>query len=182
MRIYTRTGDQGQTSLFSGERVDKDALRVEAYGTLDELNSLLGLALSFVQDERVRDILESLQHTLFAAGADLATRSGGRRQVERLREQDWRRLEGLIDDLDARLPPLRNFILPGGSPGGALLQLARTVCRRAERLVVRLGREEGDVNPDLLVFLNRLSDFLFVMGRYVNAASSVAETPWRSGR
>ncbi len=179
MKIYTRTGDKGETSLFSGERVEKDDLRVDAYGTLDELNSVLGLALTRCGSIRLREVLGLLQNQLFAAGADLATRSGGRFQPQRIAESDWRGQEKIIDELVAQLPPLKHFVLPGGSEGAALLQVARSVCRRAERLMVRLTRQEGDVNPDLVIYVNRLSDLLFVMARYENLSQGTAEIIWK---
>ncbi len=179
MRIYTRTGDQGKTSLFSGERVEKDHLRVEAYGTLDELNSILGVAAATCRQPRIRELLEVLQNELFAAGADLATRSTGAHQPDRVGPEDWKRQEGFIDELVGQLPALRHFILPGGSVGSSFLQMARSVCRRAERLMVRLRREEGDVNPELLIYVNRLSDLLFVMARHENVSQGLAEVIWK---
>lgn len=179
MKIYTRTGDSGETSLFSGERVRKDDLRVEAYGTLDELNSVLGVASNFCRSSKVRDVLNSLQNQLFAAGADLATTSARPRRLQRLDREDWAGLEQLIDELEADLPPLKNFILPGGAPGASLLHLARTVCRRAERLVVRLQREGQEVNPDLLIYINRLSDLLFVLARFENVTQGGHEVVWK---
>lgn len=179
MSIYTRTGDKGQTSLFSGERVDKDLLRVEAYGTVDELNSILGVALTLCRNSRVKEILSSLQHELFDAGADLASRLAAGSKVKRMQENEWRSQEKIIDTLQSQLPPLKNFILPGGSSGAAFIHLARAVCRRAERLVVKLMKEERDVNPELLTYLNRLSDLLFVVARYENWADGGQEVIWR---
>lgn len=181
MKIYTGRGDQGDTSLYSGERVGKDALRVEAFGTLDELNSVLGVARSFCRDPRILETLELLQNQLFSAGSDLATTSQGKWLPPRIQESDWRQLEEVIDGLTAELPGLKNFILPAGLAGSSLLQLARAVCRRAERLVVRLQRWEEEVNPELLTYLNRLSDLLFTMARYENVKGGEAEVIWRSG-
>ncbi|MGH9338406.1 MAG: cob(I)yrinic acid a,c-diamide adenosyltransferase [Acidobacteriota bacterium] len=178
MSIYTRRGDEGTTSLFSGERVDKHSLRIEVYGTVDELNSILGLAMAFCHNEKVRQVLQSLQLDLFEAGADLATTAESRREIKRMQEGNWRELEGIIDDLDKDLPRLRNFILPGGAPGGAILHLARTVCRRGERLLVHLMRQETDVNPEVLVYLNRLSDLLFVLARCENTSAEAEEVTW----
>ena len=180
MRIYTRSGDRGQTSLHSGERVDKDRVRVEAYGTLDELNSILGVALSFCQNRKVKEVLTSLQNELFHAGSDLAT-SGDVRKVERIGEQHWRQQEKIIDQLQEELPPLKNFILPGGSSGAASLHLARSVSRRAERLLVRLMKEGEAVNSELLAYLNRLSDLLFVLARYENVTQGNQEVIWKGG-
>jgi cob(I)alamin adenosyltransferase len=180
MKIYTRAGDTGLTSLFSGERVKKGDLRVEAYGTVDELNSVLGLAASFCQNPRITFQLEVLQNQLFAAGSDLATRTGSRRDIARIQSEDWEVFEKWIDELSTRLPALRNFVLPGGSAGSAFLQLGRAVCRRAERLAVQLQEKEQDVNPELIVFLNRLSDLLFTMARYENVAEGHEEVLWKT--
>lgn len=182
MKVYTRTGDKGKTSLFSGERVYKDDLRVDAYGTLDELNSALGVALNTCSTPRVKEILAVLQRQLFTAGADLATHRGGHRQPPRISEDDWRQQEALIDELSSQLPELKRFVLPGGSPGSAQLQVARSVCRRAERLIVRLGKEDGDVNPALLIYVNRLSDLLFVMARHENVSLGLDEILWEGRR
>ena len=154
MSIYTRTGDQGQTSLYSGERVDKDLLRVETYGALDELNSILGVARDSCRSHKVKEVLASLQSELFRAGSDLAT-TGKVRKVERIVEEDWRRQEKQIDLLQEELPPLKNFILPGGSSGAASLTLgALSEPTRAERLLVRLMKEEDEaVNSELLAYL-----------------------------
>ncbi|MEE8586608.1 MAG: cob(I)yrinic acid a,c-diamide adenosyltransferase [Acidobacteriota bacterium] len=178
MKIYTRSGDQGKTALFSGERVEKDHLRVEAYGTLDELNSVLGLAASFCRSRRVQQHLQLLQNKLFNAGADMATSPGSRRSIERVGTQDWEGLEQAIDEMEEDLPRLKNFILPGGSPGASCLHLARSVCRRAERLLVQLMKHE-EMNPELLIFLNRLSDFLFVLARSENIEGGGEEVLWR---
>ncbi len=182
-RLYTRTGDRGETALFSGDRVPKDHPRVEAFGSVDELNSTLGVAASFVRQRRVAAALQSIQNELRNLGSELAAESGV--GVERPRtftdpEGKIARLERLIDEYDAKLPALRTFILPSGSQGGALLHMARSVCRRAERAVVRLSRRE-DVNPQAIVYLNRLSDLLFVLARYVNKAARKPETTWRKG-
>ena len=182
-KLYTRTGDLGQTALFGGGRVPKDHLRVEAYGGVDELNSALGVAVSFLRQRRIIAALQSVQNELFNVGSELASESGPRAEKGRLfldPERKVAELERLIDEYDAKVPPLRTFILPSGSQAGALLHLARGVCRRAERAVVRLSREE-EVNPHVLTYLNRLSDLLFVLARYVNKAARRPETPWRKG-
>ncbi|MDF0725945.1 cob(I)yrinic acid a,c-diamide adenosyltransferase [Cytobacillus sp. S13-E01] len=170
MKIYTKTGDKGTTSLIYGERVSKTDLRVEAYGTCDEANSLLGLALTHLQkltfserDEAIK-ILRKIQTTLFHVGAELATPAG--KEVKwKLSEGDIKELEDVIDSWDQQLPPLTNFILPGGGEAGAVLHLARTVVRRAERRAVAIGQ---DVNKLVCSYLNRLSDFLFVAARFIN--------------
>jgi cob(I)alamin adenosyltransferase len=178
-RIYTRGGDAGQTSLGDGQRVSKADLRVEAYGTVDELNALLGVVL--VRDSPVafRPWLERIQNELFDLGADLAVPLADTKR-ERLRvspeQVEW--LEGLCDEVNEGLDPLRSFVLPGGTEPAALLHLARTVCRRAERVVVALA-DETDVNPDALAYLNRLSDLLFILARAANADGE--EPLWQPG-
>jgi cob(I)alamin adenosyltransferase len=179
MKIYTRTGDKGDTSLFGGQRVPKDALRIEAYGTVDELNSVLGIVRADSVDPEIDRILEEIQNELFELGADLATpRSVERSKVKRIESRDVQGLEKLLDGLDEHLKPLRSFILPGGSPVAARIHFARTVCRRAERAVVRLSRNE-DIGEAVMVYLNRLSDLLFVLARYANHQAAVPEVKWR---
>lgn len=182
-KLYTRMGDQGETALFGGDRVPKDHPRIEAYGSVDELNSALGLAVSFIRQRRVAAVLQSIQNELFNIGSELASESGSRAEKGRMfvdPEGKIAGLERLIDEYDAKVPPLRTFILPSGSRAGAFLHLARSVCRRAERAAVRLSRQE-DVNPYVVIYLNRLSDLLFVLARYVNKAGRRPETPWRKG-
>ncbi len=183
-KLYTRSGDAGQTALFGGGRVPKDHPRVEAYGCVDELNSTLGVAAAFLRQRGLVAALQGVQNELFNIGSELASERGGRAaDTGRLflePEAKIAALERLIDDYDARLPPLRTFILPSGSQAGALLHLSRTVCRRAERAAVRLASAEP-VNPAILAYLNRLSDLLFVLARYVNKAAGKPETPWRKG-
>lgn len=197
MRIYTRTGDKGETSLRWGQRVPKDAARVEAYGAVDELNSFIGLALALLPAEggpagtpageilpRLRAGLPRVQHELFDVGADLATPPDRTKGEEpRVRPEQVEALERDIDALDGHLPELRQFILPGGSPAAAALQVARAVCRRAERRLVSLARQEP-VEPVLIQYLNRLSDYLFVAARATNLAAGVAEprVSWSWGR
>ena len=179
MRIYTKTGDSGETSLFDNTRVSKADARVDACGEVDELNACLGAARAAGVGDDVASSLESIQQDLFALGARLADSSA--RIAERVTKAAItaaavERLEQLIDQLETDAPPLRSFILPGGSPGGALLHLARTVCRRAERRVIALG--SAAVDPVLIVYLNRLSDLLFVMARAVNHRAGVPEVEW----
>lgn len=179
VKIYTRTGDAGQTGLFNGTRVPKSDPRVAAYGDVDELNAWLGLVAAGAIDDEVRGMLEQIQKDLFALGARLADPS--HRIAERVAKAavtpgDIARLEQWIDTLQADLPPLRSFILGGGSASGAALHVARTVCRRAERAMVSLG--EGAFEPDLLIYVNRLSDLLFVMARAANRRAGVAEVEW----
>lgn len=178
MKIYTKTGDAGQTSLRWGERIRKDALRVEAYGTVDEANSFIGLALAQLAPgthEAVAEMLRRIERELFDVGADLAmppNREKG--EQPKVTPEMVSRLEAEIDRLDAGLDPLRTFILPGGHPAAAALHVARTVVRRAERRLVSLMAEEP-VDPILLQYLNRLSDFLFVAARAVNKAAGTAD-------
>ncbi|RPH53693.1 MAG: cob(I)yrinic acid a,c-diamide adenosyltransferase [Acidobacteria bacterium] len=180
MKIYTRTGDRGDTALFGGQRVPKDALRVEAYGTIDELNSVLGIVLADNNDPEIEMFLRPVQSLLFDLGAALATpRSAGRRKVRRIEASDAAGLETLIDRFDARLEPLKAFILPGGSALAARLHFARTVCRRAERICVRLTRNE-DIGDAVTMLLNRLSDLLFVLARYSNVRANSPEIQWKS--
>lgn len=179
MKIYTRTGDRGETSLFDNTRVSKADPRVEAYGDVDELNACLGAVRAAGVGPDVQAALEGIQKELFALGARLAdpsTRIAGRVTKAAVTDDDIGWLEQVIDDLEAELPPLRQFILPGGSPAGALLHLARTICRRAERRVVALGPDA--VEPIIVIYLNRLSDLLFVMARAVNRRAAVPEVEW----
>ena len=183
--LYTRTGDAGTTMLFGGGRLAKDHPRVEAYGTVDELNSTLGVAISFLPARgAIAKALGSVQNELFNVGSELASGTEGKAaEAARLfvnAEAKIASLERLIDRYDARVPPLRTFILPSGTQAGAMLHLCRTVCRRAERAVVTLAHDEA-VNPDILSYLNRLSDLLFVLARYVNKAARKPETEWRKG-
>ncbi|MCU0936387.1 MAG: cob(I)yrinic acid a,c-diamide adenosyltransferase [Gammaproteobacteria bacterium] len=172
-RIYTRTGDDGSTGLGDGSRVAKDSLRVEAIGEVDELNSHVGWVLTHPAPEAVRESLSAVQHDLFDLGGELAVPG---RQV--MGPQQVRRLEVLLDALNADLPSLREFILPGGSPAGAACHVARAVCRRAERRLVALGRVEA-VNPQTRQYLNRLSDLLFVLARVLTRYSGGGEVFWR---
>lgn len=176
MKIYTKTGDGGETGLFSGERVAKDHLLVRAYGTIDELNSVLGVVLASQPAEEVAVYVHRLQILLFEAGADLATRPEGR-AVRRIDPDDVADLEKRLDLLLERLPNLRSFVLPGGTPAAAHLQLARAVARRAEREACTAHRE-FPLNHALLLFLNRLSDYLFLLGRLENHLAGVGETKW----
>lgn len=178
MKIYTKTGDDGSTSLFSGGRVPKNHLRVEAYGTIDELNSIIGIARSAHPSKKTDEMLEQIQTQLFHLGADLATpRDTKSDWVVRIEEQAILWLENSIDEMTQQLPELKNFILPGGCAAAAHLHLARTVCRRAERLVVTLTAQE-DLGELVLKYLNRLSDWLFTLARYENMRQGVKEEKW----
>jgi cob(I)alamin adenosyltransferase len=177
IKIYTRTGDEGTTSLWgqAGEkRIEKDHLRVEAYGTVDEANAVIGVARAWVADDDLQSVLATVQHRLFALGADLSTLNPERRH--HIRADDIQYLEAAIDRLDADLPALTRFILPAGTPAAALLHQARTIVRRAERRVVALYREEPGP-PEHVAWLNRLSDLLFVMARAVNQRAGRGDVP-----
>ena len=180
MKIYTRTGDTGQTGLFGGGRVSKTHPRVEAYGDVDELNAALGLARSIELMPRVDEIIVPLQRDLFAIGALLATpdREKMKRQLEKasIDERRIKELEQAIDDGDAELEPLKAFIVPGGTPKAAALHVARTVCRRAERRVIALDQEE--IPAIVIVYLNRLSDLLFTLARVANRRAGAGEVTW----
>jgi cob(I)alamin adenosyltransferase len=180
LKIYTKTGDDGTTGLLARGRVAKDAPRIEAYGTVDELNALLGVVRASGLGSPEEEIIAEIQDELFHLGAALADPDPNGRFHQSLTEAHAERLEGVIDLLEARVEPLTSFILPGGTPAGAQLHLARTVCRRAERRVVSLGRTEGEHVPEaVVVYLNRLSDLLFVLARLVNRLGGVADVPWR---
>jgi cob(I)alamin adenosyltransferase len=180
LKIYTKTGDDGTTGLLGSGRVGKDDPRIESYGTVDELNAMLGLArASGGLDAELDGLLARVQDDLFAVGAALADPNPLGKFHRAVAEAHASRLESEIDRLEAELPPLTQFILPGGGPAAAQIHLARTICRRAERLVVHLARQPGVDVPHLLVaYLNRLSDFLFVLARAVNKRSEVADIPW----
>ncbi|QEH37545.1 Cob(I)yrinic acid a,c-diamide adenosyltransferase [Aquisphaera giovannonii] len=180
MKIYTKTGDQGITGLLGSGRVPKDDLRIEAYGTIDELNAVLGQVRADGLDPASNELAALLQDELFVLGSALADPDPAGRFHNAIADEHVRRLETAIDAIDAELAPLRVFILPGGSRAAAGLHLARTVCRRAERVVVSLARTPGASVPSaVLIYLNRLSDLLFVMARVVNQRAGVADIPWK---
>jgi cob(I)alamin adenosyltransferase len=179
MKIYTKKGDQGQTSLFGGTKVMKNEARIEAYGTVDELNSVIGVVLTHPLTEVGKKILQDIQHQLFILGADLATQQTKKTKIERIGNSEIEQIENWIDQLDEKLEPLMNFILPGGTHAGSSLHMARTVCRRAERKTVTLKQKEP-ISDECIIYLNRLSDLLFMMARYENSEAGVEETPWIS--
>jgi cob(I)alamin adenosyltransferase len=179
VKIYTRTGDRGETGLFDGTRVLKSDPRVAAYGDVDELNAWVGLARASMTDAQLSSMVERIQRDLFALGARLADPShkiAGRVTKASVSAEDVTRLEHWIDELEAELPPLRRFILAGGCPAGAAFHVARTVCRRAERAIVGLG--EDSVDHEVLTYVNRLSDLLFVLARAANARAGSPEHEW----
>ncbi|MBK6904599.1 MAG: cob(I)yrinic acid a,c-diamide adenosyltransferase [Saprospirales bacterium] len=178
-KIYTKTGDKGQTSLFGGRRVSKGHLRIDAYGTVDELNSCIGLLRDHLSDEVLRALLKEIQDRLFTLGANLAADPSKELQKPDLLEEDIKLLEREMDRMDEGLPELRNFILPGGHPTVSFCHLARCVCRRAERLAVTLAEEEP-VDPILIQYLNRLSDYLFILGRRIAFDLGIEEVVWKS--
>ncbi|MDR5708589.1 MAG: cob(I)yrinic acid a,c-diamide adenosyltransferase [Armatimonadota bacterium] len=177
MRIYTRTGDGGRTALWGGERVWKDHPRVEAYGTVDELCSVLGVVRRLLPGEELPGWFGRIQETLYCIAAELAAPHPKEGRTPRLAGGSVEELEHWIDQLSADLPPIQSFLLPGGTEAGAWLHLARAVARRAERRVVTLARQEP-LNPEILRYLNRLSDLLFVAARWVNFRAGVPERPW----
>jgi cob(I)alamin adenosyltransferase len=183
MKIYTRTGDRGETGLFGGPRVPKSDARVEAYGDVDELNAAVGAARAVLEDPQVDEHLARVQDELFCVGAELATPHGAKaRSAIPAIEARWaERLEQAMDGWDAELPPLRAFVLPGGTRAAAALHQARCVCRRAERRVVALAAAT-EVAPEVLAYLNRLSDFLFVAARVANARGGRGEPVWDPAR
>jgi cob(I)alamin adenosyltransferase len=180
-KIYTRKGDTGETALGGGQRLPKDDLRVQVYGTVDELNSHLGVALAGGLSERLAELLPSIQNELFHLGSDLCFLETDKAQfnLPQIGERHVQKLEEMIDEMTAVVGPLANFILPGGSSGAAHLHVARAVCRRAEREAVALSREDA-IGAFVLPYLNRLSDALFVMARYDNYQRQVAEPLWDS--
>lgn len=183
MKIYTRTGDDGTTGLLGGNRVEKDSPRVGAYGAVDELNSHLGLAAAVCNDELLSQVMLRVQHELFDVGAELASNpdaESARKTQPRITDEHIAWLESRIDEYWNALPPLKQFILPGGCDLAARLHVARTVCRRAERLVLSLSREET-VQAKTIIYLNRLSDLLFAMARRANQSAGVEDVVWESG-
>ncbi len=180
MKIYTKTGDGGETGLFAGPRVSKDDTRIEAYGTVDELNAFLGLARASELPEAMDDVVERIQHGLFAVGAELASPDPVAANTKLVGSNEIRWLEQMIDRSEAELEPLTQFILPAGTPAAAALHVARGVCRRAERRVVTLQRASADpIGSEVIQYLNRVGDLLFVLARHANQLASESDHPWR---
>ena len=178
MKIYTKTGDNGETSLFGGKRVSKDNVRIEAYGTVDELNALIGVAISETTDKSAEEVLRKIQNDLFVLGGDLAAPvNGNKSKIPRTTDEMVKNLENEIDTYENKIPELKNFILPGGTNVSALLHLSRTVCRRAERRVINLSNVE-QINFEVVKYLNRLSDLLFVLARFENSVNDVPDDEW----
>lgn len=181
MKIYTKTGDKGTTSLIGGTKVSKAHLRIEAYGTVDELNSYIGLCNDLLTDADRNSVLQEVQDRLFTIGAALACdpEKEIKMKIPDLKEEDITLLEREIDKMDEQLPPMKSFILPGGHPNISHLHIGRCICRRAERCCVRLEAEQNEVEPIIIKYLNRLSDYLFVLARYTALQIKAEEIPWK---
>ncbi len=180
MKIYTKFGDSGETALYGGTRVPKDTLQIEALGSIDELNAYIGYAQTLIYDADLSDMLTRIQNHLFSVGADIATPETHTKSADMRISSDFTtEMESMIDTLSDELPPLTNFILPGGCQAGSIIHVARAVCRRSERCVVRLTRK-SKVNPEIIRCLNRLSDLLFVLARVVNYRAQTEEPIWES--
>ena len=180
MKIYTKTGDKGDTGLFGGERVSKASDRIDTYGTVDELNSFIGLAVTEVLDSEVKELLIKIQNQLFVLGSDLATpinEKNDKLKIQRVTSKFYEDIEAAIDHFDARLEALQNFILPGGSKSASLLHVCRTISRRAERKAVALN-DKVKIGGNIIIFLNRLSDLFFVLARYENKCSKIHDIKW----
>lgn len=180
--VYTRTGDKGTTALVGGTRVPKNHIRLEAYGTVDELNSYIGVLISYLNDEKDTHFLRKIQRFLFTVGSNLATDLSIRQlsAASIIEQKDVERIEQEIDRIDELLPPLTDFVLPGGSRAASLCHVCRTVCRRAERCIITLS-EEAEVSDNLIAYINRLSDYLFVLSRKINLDEGVHEIFWNKG-
>jgi cob(I)alamin adenosyltransferase len=182
MKIYTKTGDNGETSLFGGDRVSKDDLRIECIGLIDELNSVLGIAVNEIKSDDINRILNVIQNQLFDLAADIAAPQSSENKnfkIKRIESSYFNYLENEIDKFDSQLPVLKNFILPGGSKGASYLHIARTFCRRAERKTVTL-KKSVDISDDIIIYLNRLSDLFFVLARFENKINDIPDVIWKS--
>lgn len=181
MKIYTKAGDKGTTSLIGGTKVSKAHLRIEAYGTVDELNSYIGLCKDLLTDQNSNTVLQEIQDRLFTIGAALACdpEKETKMKIPDLKEEDITLLEKEIDKMNERLPPMTSFILPGGHIIVSHIHISRCICRRAERCCVRLEAEQNEVEPIIIKYLNRLSDYLFVLARYAGHLLNIAELPWK---
>ncbi|HZV68087.1 MAG TPA: cob(I)yrinic acid a,c-diamide adenosyltransferase [Saprospiraceae bacterium] len=176
-KIYTRTGDDGSTGLFGGARLPKHHIRIEAYGTVDELNSVIGWLMTFISEHNTRELLQTIQSRLFTVGSNLASDPEKEMITPDLTDEDIISIEVAIDTMQGMLPALKHFILPGGSPSVSAAHLARTVCRRAERRCVALAYE-SEVEPRIILYLNRLSDYFFVLARWLGHNEGVEEIKW----
>ncbi|HEY5367508.1 MAG TPA: cob(I)yrinic acid a,c-diamide adenosyltransferase [Hanamia sp.] len=180
MKIYTKTGDAGKTSLIGGTKILKSDLRIEAYGTVDELNSHIGLVSDFCNDDQSKIVLKEIQDRLFTIGSELACdpEKNTKMAIPDLHESDIKLLEDEMDKMDEQLPVMKKFILPGGLPAVSFSHVARCVCRRAERCCVRLKEDGGEVNPLIIKYINRLSDYLFMLARYIGMKNDAPEITW----
>jgi cob(I)alamin adenosyltransferase len=181
LKIYTGFGDKGKTRLYGGDIVDKDHLRVKAYGAMDELNSVIGLLITYIEQEELITTLQQIQCKIFELSAELAAADNKqtRLKVPTVKDQNITELENKIDVIDSKLEPLQNFILPGGTRSAAICHLVRTVCRRAEREIITLNSMEV-VDERIIIYVNRLSDYFFVLARLLNKESNIADIPWIS--
>ncbi len=182
MKIYTKTGDDGTTGLFGGERVSKDNSRIEAYGTIDELNSFIGLAITEIKSEEVIKVLQKIQNELFTVGSDLSTpdvEKNNKLKMPRVSKEFITDAENAIDFFENKLEPLKNFILPGGTKGSALLHVCRSISRRAERRIITL-KTQVKLSDNITIFINRLSDLFFVLARYENSYCGVDDVKWET--
>jgi cob(I)alamin adenosyltransferase len=182
MKIYTKTGDKGETGLYGGERVSKNSPRIEAYGTIDELNSFIGLTVTEIKDKAVKELLSKIQNQLFTVGTDLSTpysMEEQKKNILRVTPDFFEKIEKSIDFFEEKIDELKNFIIPGGSKSASLLHVCRTISRRAERRVVALNSLE-QINGNIVIFLNRLSDLFFVLSRYENKISNNRDVMWES--
>jgi cob(I)alamin adenosyltransferase len=182
MKIYTKTGDKGETGLYGGKRISKNSPRIEAYGTIDELNSLIGLTITEIKDKAVKELLSKIQNQLFTVGTDLSAPypvEEQKKNISRVTTDFYRKIEESIDFFEEKLDELKNFIIPGGSKSASLLHVCRTISRRAERRVVALNSLE-QINGNIVIFLNRLSDLFFVLSRYENKVSNHPDVIWES--
>ena len=182
MKIYTKTGDAGKTSLIGGTKVLKNDPRIEAYGTIDELNSFMGVVYDHCTDENSRNIVKEIQDRLFTIGSELACdpEKNIKMQIPDLHESDVELLEKEMDTMDAELPVMKNFILPGGMPAVSFMHVARSVCRRAERKCIDLQQHDGKVDPLIIKYINRLSDYLFMLARYTGMKNNAPEIVWKA--
>lgn len=182
MKIYTKTGDKGETGLFGGDRVSKDSQRIRAYGTIDELNAFIGLTITEIKDSSVKSLLSHIQNKLFVIGSDLATPENDKTKkldIYRTPVAYYKELEKHIDDYEVKLDEIKNFILPGGSKSASLLHVCRTITRRGERELVALNNTVK-IGDNIIIFMNRLSDLLFVLSRYENMISGIPDVLWKS--
>ncbi len=179
MKIYTKKGDTGQTSLIGGTKVPKHHIRIEAYGTVDELNSFIGNICNYISNKKALTLLGNIQNQLFIIGSILASDESSRMQLPQIPENAVTALEAAIDEINEHLPPLKNFIIPGGSKAASASHIARCVCRRAERAITNLATETN-VDPIIISYINRLSDYLFMLARYLLHSEGLPEIPWKS--